>query len=120
MAASKPLGVRILEQRKITHQVFEFDDSVRSAQEVARLTGVEPDRVLKTLVVEHDPPKGKPMLVMMPSMVEIDLRKLAAVVGDLPSEDSSATDSGRALLLLFAIAAATLILLGVFVALSRS
>jgi hypothetical protein len=48
------------------------------------------------------------------------LDELAAVVGDLPSEGSPSPESGRALFLLFALAAATLILLGVFVALSRS
>lgn len=78
MAATKPPGVRVLEQRKVSHRVFEFDDSVRSAQEVARLTGMPADQVLKTLVVEQDPPRGKPFLVMMPASLEVDLRVLAA------------------------------------------
>ena len=82
MAATKPLGVRVLEQRRIPHTVFEFDDAVRSAQEVARLAGTPPEQVLKTLVVEADPPKGKPYLVMMPSLLEIDLKVLAASLGE--------------------------------------
>lgn len=78
MASAKPLAIRMLERKKIPHEVFEFDSSIRSAQEVARVTGVSPDQVLKTLVVELDPPKGRPYLVMMPSSLEIDLKVLAA------------------------------------------
>ncbi|MBE0607998.1 MAG: aminoacyl-tRNA deacylase [Dehalococcoidia bacterium] len=81
MASQKPLAVRMLEQRKIPHQVFAFDDSIRSAQEVARVTGVPEDQVLKTLVVEQDPPRGKPFLVMMPASLEVDLKVLAASLG---------------------------------------
>ena len=61
------MAIRMLEQRRIPHAVFEFDDAIRSAQEVARVTGMPADQVLKTLVVEQDPPKGKPYLLMMPS-----------------------------------------------------
>ncbi len=81
MAARKPLAVRMLEQRRVPHEVFEFDESIRSAQEVARVTGVPAEQVLKTLVVEQDPPKGKPFLVMMPASQEIDLKVLAASLG---------------------------------------
>ncbi|MCZ7578730.1 MAG: hypothetical protein M5U18_17425 [Dehalococcoidia bacterium] len=57
----------MLEQRRVPHEVFEFDDTIRSAQEVARVTGVPADQVLKTLVVEQDPPRGKPYLLLMPA-----------------------------------------------------
>ena len=55
----------------------------RSARpaEVARVTGMPAEQVLKTLVVESDPPKGKPILVMMPSSLEVDLKVLAASLG---------------------------------------
>lgn len=81
MASQKPLAVRMLEQKRIPHQVFEFDDAIRSAQEVARVTGTPPGQVLKTLVVEQEPPRGKPFLVMMPSSMEIDLKVLARSLG---------------------------------------
>lgn len=81
MAVQKPLAVRMLEQRKIPHEVFEFDDRIRSAQEVARVTGVPEEQVLKTLVVEQDPPRGKPFLVMMPASLEVDLKVLAVSLG---------------------------------------
>lgn len=81
MASQKPLAVRMLEQKRIPHQVFEFDDAIRSAQEVARVTGTPPGQVLKTLVVEQEPPRGKPFLVLMPSPMEIDLKVLARSLG---------------------------------------
>ena len=81
MASQKPMAVRMLEQKKVPHEVFEFDDAIRSAQEVARVTGMPPEQVLKTLVVEQEPPKGKPFLVMMPSSLEIDLKVLASSLG---------------------------------------
>lgn len=81
MPSQKPLAVRMLEQRKIAHQVFEFDDAIRSAREVARVTGMPPGQVLKTLVVEHDPPRGRPFLVMVPATLELDLKVLARSLG---------------------------------------
>ncbi len=75
------MALRLLEQRRIPHAVFEFDAAIRSAQEVARVTGMPSDQVLKTLVIEQDPPKGKPFLLMMPSSLEVDLKVLAASLG---------------------------------------
>jgi len=81
MTARKPLAVRMLEQRGVPHELFQFDDRIRSAREVARVAGVPPGQVLKTLVVEPDPPKGRPLLVMMPASLEVDLKVLAASLG---------------------------------------
>ena len=78
---TKPVAIRMLEQRKIPHELFEFDDAIRSAEEVARVTGMPPAHVYKTLVIEEDPPKGKPRLFMAPSDREVDLKALAAVLG---------------------------------------
>jgi uncharacterized protein involved in exopolysaccharide biosynthesis len=47
------------------------------------------------------------------------LDELAAIVGDLPTEPVAPAAPRRDLLVLFAIAAATLVLLGLFIALSR-
>lgn len=75
------MAIRMLEQKRVPHEVFAFDDAIRSAQEVARVTGIPPGQVLKTLVVEQEPPKGKPFLVMMPAEFEIDLKVLASSLG---------------------------------------
>lgn len=95
MTAAKPLAVRMLEQRKIPHQVFEFDSSIRSADEVARATGMPPERVFKTLVIEQEPPRGKPYLVMMPSTAEVELRVLAASIGVKKLRMASHADAER-------------------------
>lgn len=85
----------MLEQKRIPHEVFEFDDAIRSAQEVARVTGMPPEQVLKTLVIEADPPKGKPFLMMMPSAFEVELRVLAASVGAKKLRMASHRDAER-------------------------
>lgn len=79
--ATKPASVKMLEQRKIAHELFVFDSAIRSADEVARATGMPFAAVYKTLVVEADPPKGKPWLFMVPSDSEVNLKALAAVLG---------------------------------------
>ena len=93
--AAKPLALRLLEQRKIAHQVYTFDATIRAADEVALHTGVDPALVYKTLVVEQDPPKGKPLLVMMPSTREIDLKRFAASIGVKKLRMASHRDAER-------------------------
>ncbi len=39
---AKPLAIRMLEQRKVPHEVFEFDAAIRSADGVAQHTGIDP------------------------------------------------------------------------------
>jgi len=95
MAAPRPMAVRMLEQRKIRHEVFAFDDAIRSAREVARVAALPEDQVLKTLVVEQDPPKGKPFLLMMPASLEVDLKMLAASLGVKAVRMASHRDAER-------------------------
>ena len=78
---AKPLAVRLLEQRRIPHELFTFDATIRSAEEVALATGMPPAAVYKTLVVEEDPPGRKPYLFMAPSDCELDLKALASLLG---------------------------------------
>ena len=93
--AGKPVAVRLLEQRRIPHEVFAFDESIRSAAMVAEATGMPPGAVYKTLVVEGDPPKGKPYLVMMPSDREVDVKVLAASLGVKKVRMASHKDAER-------------------------
>jgi Cys-tRNA(Pro)/Cys-tRNA(Cys) deacylase len=95
MATTKPQAVRMLEQRHIAHEVVEFDPAIRSAEGVATNTGMAPHLVYKTLVVEFDPPKGKPLLVMMPSTSDIDLKVLAVAVGAKKLRMASHKDAER-------------------------
>ncbi len=92
---SRPLAIRLLEQRGIAHEVFAFSSSIRSAEEVARATGMPKAAVYKTLVVERDPPKGKPYIVMMPSDSEVDLKLLATSLGVKKLRMASHRDAER-------------------------
>lgn len=73
-------SMRLLESRKIPYIAKTYDASseFHSATEAAQLLGASPDSVYKTLVVLREPPqKGKPILVMIASDRELDLKSLA-------------------------------------------
>lgn len=72
-------SMRILEQQKVNFTVREFPDSIHSADGVADHFGLPHEWVYKTLVVL--PPSGKAILVMVAGSRELDLKKLAASVG---------------------------------------
>jgi len=74
---------RLLDSRKVAYETAEYDGSTfHSAEEVAALIGVPADQVYKTIVVLREDKGRKPLLVMAPGPREIDLKKLAAALGD--------------------------------------
>jgi Cys-tRNA(Pro)/Cys-tRNA(Cys) deacylase len=74
---------RLLDSRKIAYITAEYDGSTfHSAEEVAQLIGVPVDQVYKTIVVLREDKTRKPLLVMVAGHREIDLKKLAASVGE--------------------------------------
>jgi Cys-tRNA(Pro)/Cys-tRNA(Cys) deacylase len=73
---------RLLEARKVSYTVFEFPPEKHSAEETAVLLGVPEDHVYKTLVVLRETKGKKPLLVMVPGGRELDLKKLAASLGE--------------------------------------
>jgi Cys-tRNA(Pro)/Cys-tRNA(Cys) deacylase len=74
---------RLLDSRKIAYTTVEYDGATfHSADEVARLIGVPVDQVYKTIVVLREEKGKKPLLVMVAADREIDLKKLAASVGE--------------------------------------
>jgi Cys-tRNA(Pro)/Cys-tRNA(Cys) deacylase len=86
----KPNNVtRLLDSRKIPYTAFELPAEKLGALEAARLIGVPPEQVFKTIVVTRDG-KGKPILALTPGPAEVDLKALAKAVGEkklvLPSE----------------------------------
>ena len=70
---------RWLEQRNISYQAYEFDDTLHSAQEVAETLNIPPAQIFKTLVVMSS--EQKPMLVLVSAQCALDLKKLAATLG---------------------------------------
>ncbi len=73
-------SMRLLDARKIAYVAKTYDATgeFHSATEAAALIGAPAESVYKTLVVLREPPKsGKPILVMVPSPREVDLKLLA-------------------------------------------
>ncbi len=77
----KTLAMRVLEGAGVPYEVYEFPDTVHDAVEVARHTGVPPQNVYKTLVAQAEDPGFKPMLVMIAADRQLNLKKLAGVIG---------------------------------------
>jgi Cys-tRNA(Pro)/Cys-tRNA(Cys) deacylase len=76
---------RLLDSRRIAYTVHEYDAAqFHSAEEVAALIGVPIEQVYKTIVVLREAATGgrKPLLVMIAGNREIDLKKLAASLGE--------------------------------------
>jgi Cys-tRNA(Pro)/Cys-tRNA(Cys) deacylase len=73
-------SMRVLEAQRIPYEVFTFPPHYHSAVEVAGLAGVPPEQVYKTLVVERE--RGKPLLVMIAGNRQLNLKRLAAAIGE--------------------------------------
>jgi Cys-tRNA(Pro)/Cys-tRNA(Cys) deacylase len=73
---------RLLEARGVTYEIFELPPEKHSAEETAALLGVPADHVYKTLVVLREAKGKKALLVMAPAGREVDLKALAASVGE--------------------------------------
>jgi Cys-tRNA(Pro)/Cys-tRNA(Cys) deacylase len=73
---------RLLDARCIEYQVFEFAAEKLSAEEVADLIGAPAEQVYKTLVVLCEGKGKKPLLVMAPAGRELNLKSLAASLGE--------------------------------------
>ncbi len=72
---------RLLEQRKIPHQVFELPGEKLGAEKTAELLNIPLEIVFKTIVVTR-PERGKPILAVVPGTAEVDMKVLAKAVGE--------------------------------------
>jgi Cys-tRNA(Pro)/Cys-tRNA(Cys) deacylase len=73
---------RLLDARRVAYEVFELPPEKHSAEETAALLGVPERQVFKTLVVLREVKGKKPLLVMAPAGREVDLKALAASLGE--------------------------------------
>ncbi len=80
---------RLLDAQGVKYTVFELPAEKLGALETAELLGVSAGVVFKTIVVTRDKPK-KPLLVVLPGTATVDLKLLAAALGEkkvyLPTE----------------------------------
>jgi Cys-tRNA(Pro)/Cys-tRNA(Cys) deacylase len=72
--------MRLLEANDVPYEVLTFSAEVHSADGAAEALGLDPVEVYKTLVVRRA--RGKPLLVMVAGDRRIDLKSLAASVGE--------------------------------------
>ena len=72
---------RMLDSKKVRFQAFEVPVEKLSALEVAEILKIPPEDVYKTIVAKRAKP-GKPILAVVPGPLEVDTKKLAAVLGE--------------------------------------
>lgn len=82
MPPKKTNAARLLDDLGISYELREaqVDESDLSATTMARLLGVSPDEVYKTLVARGD--KHGVLMACIPAEAELDLKKLAAASGN--------------------------------------
>jgi Cys-tRNA(Pro)/Cys-tRNA(Cys) deacylase len=76
----KTLAMRVLEGQKIPYEAVAYPNTERDALKVAAHLGVPAGEVFKTLVVVRE--RGKPLLVLIPADRQLDMKALAAAVGE--------------------------------------
>ncbi len=72
---------RLLTAKKIPFEAFELPNQKISGMETARLLGVDPYLIYKTIVVTREK-GGKPVLAVIPAPHQVDLKALAAFLGE--------------------------------------
>jgi len=90
---------RWLEAHGVPYTAYELPAEKLSAIETARLLRVDPAIVFKTIVVRREKPSTqKPLLVLVPGTATVDLKRLAAALGEkklrLPSEREAESLTG--------------------------
>jgi Cys-tRNA(Pro)/Cys-tRNA(Cys) deacylase len=88
---------RLLKARKIPYQACELPGEKLGALEVAQYLKVAPELVYKTIVVRREKPR-KPILAVIPGPNQVDLKSLAAFLGEkkvyLPTEREAELHTG--------------------------
>jgi Cys-tRNA(Pro)/Cys-tRNA(Cys) deacylase len=81
---------RFLDAKKVKYTAFETPAEKLGALETASLLNVSPELVYKTIVVTRLKPGAKPVLAVIPGPSQVDLKLLAAALGEkkvsLPTE----------------------------------
>lgn len=76
----KTNAMRVLDARRIPYTPFAFDPAIHSGAGVAEALQVPIGQVYKTLVVLRG--HGRPILAIVPSDAELDLKRMAAAAGE--------------------------------------
>jgi Cys-tRNA(Pro)/Cys-tRNA(Cys) deacylase len=88
-------ATQFLQQKNIAFRLVEYDydpNADRIGMAAAEAMGVEPSRVLKTLMATVD---GKPVCAVVPSDCEVSMKKLAAAFGGKSAAMMKPADAER-------------------------
>ncbi len=85
--------MRLLESHGVAYTVHEYSPEFHSAEEVAEILGLPPASVYKTLVALRA--NGRPVLVIIPGPARLDLKALAAAVGEKRVSMATHADAER-------------------------
>lgn len=85
---------RFLDSKKVRYMAFNLPPEKLGAIESARLLGVPAAQVFKTIVVLRSKP-GKPILAVVPGDSEVDLKALAAAVGEKKLQVSTQAEAEK-------------------------
>lgn len=79
---TKTNAIRLVEQRKLEYveHEYQWSEDDLGAGHVAEQVGIEPERIFKTLVAVGN--KTGPVVAVIPSNHELDLKKIAKVSGN--------------------------------------
>lgn len=87
---------RYLDAHKVAYTAFETPAEKLGAEGTAAILGVPIDLIYKTIVVKRE--RGKPILAVVPGADELDLKALAAALGEkkvhLPTEKEAEALTG--------------------------
>lgn len=72
---------RLLDSRRVLYQAVEMPVEKLGAMESAEILNISPMFVFKTIVVVRDR-KGKPLLAVIPGTRQVNLKSLAAFIGE--------------------------------------
>jgi Cys-tRNA(Pro)/Cys-tRNA(Cys) deacylase len=72
---------RFLDSRKVRYSVFDLPKEKIGGVETARILEAPPEIVFKSIVIIRKRP-GKPILAVVPGNLDVDLKKLARVLGE--------------------------------------
>lgn len=79
--SKKTLAMKFLDGKKVKYAAHSYSAELKDAEQVAEAVGFVADEVYKTLVVMPPEPRAKPLLMMVPANMQLDLKKVAKTVG---------------------------------------
>ena len=72
---------RLLDSKKITYQSFDLPVEKLGAEETAQMLGVPAWKVYKSIILRQEK-TGKPIIAVIPGDREVDLKRVAKVIGE--------------------------------------